>query len=86
MLCVQPIPREIRDGDYENDMQFRQHFQDWVSAIWTAKDAKIAQLMAETNSMLEKYIKNQFIGWLLMCGYRVIATVSSGLLLRPRPA
>lgn len=47
MLCVQPIPREIRDGDYENDMQFRQHFQDWVSAIWTAKDAKIAQLMAE---------------------------------------
>ena len=48
LLCVQPIPREIRDGDYENDMQFRQHFQDWVSAIWTAKDAKIAQLMAET--------------------------------------
>lgn len=46
-IQVQPIPREIRAGDYENDMQFRQHFQDWVSGIWTAKDTKIAELMAE---------------------------------------
>ena len=47
MLCVQLILREIRDGDYENDMPFRQRFQDWISAIWTDKDAKTAQLMVE---------------------------------------
>lgn len=46
-IQVQAIPREIRDGDYENDMAFRQRFQDWVSGIWSDKDAKIAELMAE---------------------------------------
>ena len=46
-IQVQAIPREIREGDYENDAAFRQRFQDWISQIWAAKDAKIAQLMAE---------------------------------------
>ena len=44
-IQVQPIPRDLREGDYENDAEFRQRFQDWVSAIWTDKDAKIAELM-----------------------------------------
>ena len=46
-LQVQEIPRAMRDGDYENDAEFRQRFQAWVSQIWVEKDAKIAQLMAE---------------------------------------
>lgn len=46
-LEVQQIPRDIREGDYENDPIFRQRFQSWVSQIWTTKDAKIAELMAQ---------------------------------------
>lgn len=31
-------------GDYENDPQFRQRVQDWVSQLWADKDARITQL------------------------------------------
>ena len=31
-------------GDYENDPQFRQLMQDWVTRLWQEKDARIAQL------------------------------------------
>lgn len=34
-------------GDYENDAQFRQYVQDWVSRLWQEKDARIAQLRGE---------------------------------------
>ena len=33
-------------GDYENDPAFRQYVQNWVSELWQAKDARIAQLRA----------------------------------------
>ncbi|MNF65074.1 putative acyltransferase YihG [compost metagenome] len=36
-------------GDYENDGEFRQYVQDWVSRIWREKDARIDQLRAELN-------------------------------------
>lgn len=38
-------------GDYENDALFRQHVQDWVSGLWQAKDARIAQLRAELSAV-----------------------------------
>ena len=34
-------------GDYANDEQFRQRFQEWVSSVWTDKDRLIASILAE---------------------------------------
>ena len=34
-------------GDYQNDAAFRQYMQDWVSQLWQAKDARIAELKRE---------------------------------------
>ena len=34
-------------GDYQNDAQFRDFLQGWVSRLWQAKDARIAALRAE---------------------------------------
>ncbi|WP_263143787.1 acyltransferase [Pseudomonas sp. RIT-PI-AD] len=34
-------------GDYQNDPVFRQYVQDWVSALWREKDARIDRLRAE---------------------------------------
>ena len=39
-----PIPKEFISGDYENDAEFRARFQEWISALWTEKDALIAQM------------------------------------------
>ncbi|MEC7118914.1 MAG: acyltransferase [Pseudomonadota bacterium] len=46
-IQVQDIPREMRDGDYENDPEFRQRFQGWVNQVWQDKDALIAKMKAE---------------------------------------
>lgn len=35
-------------GDYENDPAFRQQMQDWVSALWQDKDARIEALRRES--------------------------------------
>ena len=35
-------------GDYENDAQFRQYVQTWVTRLWEEKDARIARIKAET--------------------------------------
>lgn len=34
-------------GDYENDAEFRQYVQAWVTRLWEEKDARIAQIKAE---------------------------------------
>jgi 1-acyl-sn-glycerol-3-phosphate acyltransferase len=39
-----PIPQEFLGGDYENDTEFRARFQNWISALWTQKDALVAQM------------------------------------------
>jgi len=46
-IQVQQIPRDLREGDYENDTAFRQRFQAWVGQIWADKDATIARIKAE---------------------------------------
>lgn len=46
-IQVQEIPRDLREGDYENDAAFRQRFQAWVGQIWADKDATIARIKAE---------------------------------------
>jgi len=42
------IPHEMYVGSYENDPDFRKRFQDWIALLWTEKDLRIAQLLAET--------------------------------------
>jgi 1-acyl-sn-glycerol-3-phosphate acyltransferase len=34
-------------GDYENDAEFRQYVQGWVTGLWQEKDARIAAIRAE---------------------------------------
>ncbi|HSX87252.1 MAG TPA: acyltransferase [Pseudomonas sp.] len=34
-------------GDYENDAEFRQYVQAWVTRLWEEKDARIARIRAE---------------------------------------
>lgn len=58
LLCGR-VPRVIVDiqareidpalwqGDYENDPEFRQYVQNWVSQLWEQKDARIGQLRQE---------------------------------------
>lgn len=41
------IPHEFFVGDYENDPVFRKRFQDWIGALWTAKDQRIGELLAK---------------------------------------
>jgi 1-acyl-sn-glycerol-3-phosphate acyltransferase len=38
------IDPALWQGDYENDPQFRQYVQDWVSRLWQEKDARIDNL------------------------------------------
>ena len=33
-----PIPQDLI-GDYQNDKQFRVHFQQWLNKVWHEKDA-----------------------------------------------
>lgn len=38
-----PIPPELaHGGDYQNDLHYRQHCQDWINTLWAEKDALIS--------------------------------------------
>jgi len=36
-----PIPQQFIGGDYENDAEFRERFQNWINVLWMEKDALI---------------------------------------------
>jgi len=40
-----PIPQEFLHGDYQNDPDFRQRFQDWINTLWLDKDKILDQLL-----------------------------------------
>lgn len=46
-IQIRDIDPSLWQGDYENDPQFRQHIQDWVTRLWAEKDARIEQLRGE---------------------------------------
>jgi len=46
------IPQDLY-GDYQNDRQFRLHFQTWLNQLWQEKDEFIAQYSIEN-----KYLEN----------------------------
>ena len=41
------LPDWIFSGDYLNDSDFRERFQNWVNAKWQGKDKELGQLIAE---------------------------------------
>ena len=44
-----PIPESLRQGDYENDSQYRIEFQQWIQQLWQEKDALLEEMKrAET--------------------------------------
>ena len=48
-ITEREIPAEMAMGDYENDPEFRAHFQRWVSELWANKDQQIAEIYKELN-------------------------------------
>lgn len=44
-----PVPGEFLEGDYENDREFREGFQSWVSGLWQDKDRLIEEHMKGTD-------------------------------------
>jgi len=34
-------------GDYANDEQFRERFQEWVNQLWIEKDRRLSTMLAE---------------------------------------
>ncbi|MCA6063942.1 acyltransferase [Thalassolituus marinus] len=40
-----PIPQDLRNGDYENDADYRSRFQQWVHELWEKKDAQLDALI-----------------------------------------
>ncbi len=43
------IPRDLLDGDYERDAEYRGRVQAWVQNIWLEKDARINTLLGRPN-------------------------------------
>jgi hypothetical protein len=41
-----PIERNLV-GDYFNDPEFQQEFQQWLNGIWHEKDQTLSQLLAD---------------------------------------
>ncbi|MGI9277879.1 MAG: acyltransferase [Endozoicomonas sp.] len=41
---TQPIPQSLATGDYQNDRQFRDQFQQWVNELWEEKDRYLTGL------------------------------------------
>ncbi|MBM7062283.1 acyltransferase [Pseudomonas sp. UL073] len=46
-IQTRPLDPALWAGDYEDDALFRQSMQDWVSGLWTEKDARLAALRTE---------------------------------------
>jgi len=41
------IPAWVLAGNYEDDLDFREQFQQWVDQLWTEKDQLIEQMKAK---------------------------------------
>lgn len=46
-LRLRPVPAELVGGDYENDRDYRLRFQQWLNGLWSEKDARISELLAQ---------------------------------------
>lgn len=46
-----PIPKEMMQGDYQEDPVFRQEFQAWINQLWEEKDQRISRLREELKNL-----------------------------------
>jgi 1-acyl-sn-glycerol-3-phosphate acyltransferase len=46
----QSIPQALLGGDYTGDAQYRAAFQSWLGCMWSEKDARIGQCLAEAET------------------------------------
>lgn len=46
-LQKRPLDKKLREGDYENDREFRREFHRWLSDIWQEKDDRLDVLFKE---------------------------------------
>jgi len=44
------IPKNLLNGDYENDPVFRESMHQWVQNLWREKDEQIQNLMNKNKS------------------------------------
>ncbi|MCH4243304.1 acyltransferase [Acinetobacter gerneri] len=44
------IPDWVKGGNYEDDAEYREHFQQWVDEIWTEKDQLISRMKQKYHS------------------------------------
>lgn len=44
------IPDWVKGGNYEDDAEYREHFQQWVDDIWTEKDQLISRMKQKYQS------------------------------------
>ncbi len=48
------IPEEFIGKNYEEDVEFKKHFQQWINQLWEDKDQVIETVFAEYNVVLKK--------------------------------
>lgn len=53
-----PIPQELF-GDYENDLEFRVRFQQWINDCWEKKDKLISEIKVGLNTGIAMMPTNQ---------------------------
>ena len=46
VVNVHEIPEQLALGDYQEDVEFKDHFQRWINDIWTQKDQLIKDYQA----------------------------------------
>lgn len=44
-----PLPNDLREGDYTNDLEYRERFKTWLADIWKDKDTAVAALQDPNN-------------------------------------
>jgi len=42
-----PLEAWLSEGDYTEDEAFRRRFQDWLAALWAAKDARLVEILGD---------------------------------------
>lgn len=60
-IAQREIPAEFAAGDYENDAEFRERFQAWVSDLWLEKDALIGSLQLPAISLTASQSASQSV-------------------------
>ncbi|XID74478.1 acyltransferase [Alkanindiges sp. WGS2144] len=47
------LPAWVLDGNYEEDMAYRERFQEWITTLWQDKDQRIEQMLQQFKERAE---------------------------------